>query len=102
MKSRRYLSAIAVASICIVASCGGSSAPARETQGKGQMDCLRSAHLAPGQNSDLAFDVNDKFFRYGATDPAGSATKVDVYVFDDHDKALHNRTAITLQNKDNS
>jgi hypothetical protein len=79
---------------------GGSSTPQRETDGKAQMSCLQSRNIQATQNTDLAFGVSDTFFRYGAADPTDPHSKVDVYVFDDHDKALKNRPAITLKNED--
>src|SRR3954451_14662381 len=101
MRTRLPALVIFLGALALVGGCGGSSAPARESQGKAQMDCLRAKSLEPAKNDDLAFEVRDKFFRYGATD-ASSETKVEVFVFDDHDKALANRVAITLQNKDNN
>ena len=101
MRTRSLLAMITLAAVVLVASCGGSS-PARESQGKAQIDCLKSKGIEPKTNSDLALGVDDKFFRYGAPDPADAATKVDVFVFDDHDKAVKGRPAITLQNEDDT
>lgn len=66
------------------------------------MDCLRGKNLDPKPDPDLAFGVTDKFFRYGAADPDDPQSKVSIFVFDDHDKAVKNRPAITLQTEDDS